>query len=225
MENQELIIDNTEELLSEELTAEAAESDVEQSEIAAQKPEDSDKLFTLRFRIPLEDYYQFHLIMGRENLKKGKRKTQILGLMELIFGVVFLVSVITTQVQASFFYYFIIAVLICMGLYGLTYYRFFYEKSLYKMVSKQHAKTPYLQKDIVVDFYPTKCVERIEENSNETFWYTIKSFRTTETLYMIMLDERRCMLIPKSQIGEQKEAFEKLMGEVCENFEKPRYEQ
>lgn len=207
-----------------ENTEQLEQPDDEEQEETENGTDEKNRLFTMRFRIPLEDYYQFHLIMGRDTLSKGKRKTQLLGLVEFVFGVIFLISLFTTDTQASGFYYFIIAVLIIMGAYGMLYHKYFYEKSLRRAVVRQYEKVPYLQNEIVIDFYPNKLVEHVQDQHVETFWHTIQEIRISEGLYMIMLAERRCLLVPKSSAGEQKEQFEALLAQVCENYEKPRCE-
>lgn len=182
------------------------------------------KLFTLCFRIPMEDYYNFHVIMGTENAKKSKRKTVLLGWVELIFGLGFLVSLLTTQTQGGLFYYFLIAVMIVMGLYGILFYRFFYPRSMRRAVTRQYEKTPYLQNEVEIDFYANRLIEHVQDKEAVTFWHSIKELRETDALYMVMIENNRCLLIPKSQVGEQKEALESLLRDVCANFEKPRYQ-
>ena len=39
-----------------------------------------------------------------------------------------------------------------------------------------------------------------------------------------MLEPRRCLLVPKSQIEPQIDAVEKFLAEMCENYEQPRYQ-
>ena len=165
-----------------ELLDEAAAGDVEVSEIRETEQRLA-KLFTLTYHIPFEDYVTFQMIMGRESIEKGRKRTILLGSIQLAFGIIYLAALWFMRIPMNGLSWFIVAVLIGSGIYGLCYYRFFYEKALRKML--------------------------------------IQSVRTSENLYMIMLDEKRCLLIPKQEIQAQAGALNALLEEVCKNFEKP----
>lgn len=184
----------------------------------------SSPLFSLTFRIPLEDYIRFHLVIGAENEKKGRKKTVLLGWAEFVIGVLLLISLFVSNTKNSLFFYFIIAVMILMGLYSITYYRFFYQKSLEKVLAKQHASTPYLQSDITIDLYKDKLTEHVQDKQADTPWDSIHEIKSTDALLMLMLDSKRCLLIPKSQLTpEELEKLERLLNEVSEKYGKPRY--
>lgn len=184
----------------------------------------SSPLFSLTFRIPLEDYIRFHLVIGAENEKKGRKKTVLLGWAEFVIGVLLLISLFVSNTKNSLFFYFIIAVMILMGLYSITYYRFFYQKSLEKVLAKQHASTPYLQSDITIDLYEDKLTEHVQDKQADTPWESIHEIKSTDALLMLMLDSKRCLLIPKSQLTpEELEKLERLLNEVSEKYGKPRY--
>ena len=184
----------------------------------------SSPLFSLTFRIPLEDYIRFHLVIGAENEKKGRKKTVLLGWVELVIGVLLLISLFVNDTKNGLFFYFIIAIMILMGLYSITYYRFFYKKALEKVLAKQHASTPYLQSDITVDFYEDRLTEHVQDKQADTPWDSIHEMKSTDALLMLMLDSKRCLLIPKSQLTpEELEKLERLLNEVSEKYGKPRY--
>jgi hypothetical protein len=110
------------------------------------------------------------------------------------------------------------------GLYSITYYRFFYQKSLEKVLAKQHASTPYLQSDITIDLYEDKLTEHVQDKQADTPWESIHEIKSTDALLMLMLDSKRCLLIPKSQLTpEELEKLERLLNEVSEKYGKPRY--
>lgn len=185
---------------------------------------DNKPLFSLKFRIPLEDYIQFHLVVGAASVKKGRKKTILLGWVEFLFGIAFLVAVLSKKTEGGLFFYVMIAIMIFMGLYSITYYRFFYQRSLRRVLGKQHAETPYLQNDILLDFYEDKLTEHVGDQQGDTQWDSIKEIKTTDTLLMIMLDAKRCLLIPKSQISPQElEQLEQLLEDVSKKYGKPRY--
>ncbi len=181
-------------------------------------------LFSLTFRIPLEDYIRFHLVIGAENEKKGRKKTVLLGWTEFVIGILLLVALFVSDVQNGLFFYFVIALMILMGLYSITYYRFFYRKSLEKVLAKQHASTPYLQSNITIDLYEDKLTEHVEDKQADTPWSAIHEIKSTDALLLLMLDTKRCLLIPKGQLSlDELEKLESLLDEVSEKYGKPRY--
>lgn len=181
-------------------------------------------LFSLKFRIPLEDYIQFHLVMGAESVKKGRKKTVLIGWVELVFGVVFLAALLAQQIEGSGFFYVVVAIMILMGLYSILYYRYFYKKSLRRVLTKQHAATPYLQSDILLDFYEDKLTEHVGEQKADTPWESIHEIKSTDSLFLVMLDTKRCLLIPKDQLSpEELEKLETLLEDVSKKYRKPRY--
>ncbi len=184
----------------------------------------SSPLFSLTFRIPLEDYIRFHLVIGAENEKKGRKKTVLLGWVEFVIGVLLLISLFVSDTESGLFFYFMIAVMILMGLYSITYYRFFYRKSLEKVLAKQHASTPYLQSDLTIDLYEDKLTEHVEDKQADTPWNAIHEIKSTDALLLLMLDTKRCLLIPKSQLSPvELEKLESLLDKVSEKYGKPRY--
>lgn len=181
-------------------------------------------LFSLKFRIPLEDYIQFHLVMGAESVKKGRKKTVLIGWVELVFGVAFLLALLAQQIEGSGFFYVVVAIMILMGLYSILYYRYFYKKSLRRVLTKQHAATPYLQSDILLDFYEDKLTEHVGEQKADTPWESIREIKSTDSLFLVMLDTKRCLLIPKDQLSpEELEKLETLLEDVSKKYRKPRY--
>lgn len=181
-------------------------------------------LFSLTYQIPLEDFIQFHMIMTADAVKKGKKKTAIIGWIEFLFAVGFMVALLTKQIEGHLFLYIAVTIMILMGLYSILFYRVFYEKSVRKVLTKQHASTRYLQSDILLDFYEDKITEHVEDKQADTPWETIREIKTSDTLFLLMLDEKRCLLIPKNQLSEQeREKLEQLLDEVSKNYGKPRY--
>ncbi|MBE6907039.1 MAG: YcxB family protein [Ruminococcaceae bacterium] len=184
----------------------------------------SSPLFSLTFRIPLEDYIRFHLVIGAENEKKGRKKTVLLGWVEFVIGVLLLISLFVSDTESGLFFYFMVAVMILMGLYSITYYRFFYRKSLEKVLAKQHASTPYLQSNLTIDLYEDKLTEHVEDKQADTLWNAIHEIKSTDALLLLMLDTKRCLLIPKSQLSPvELEKLERLLDKVSEKYGKPRY--
>lgn len=184
--------------------------------------EESGKLFCVQFQIPLADYTAFYEVMSRDALPKNQRKSFLTGLVEAGVGVIYFVAAASGAIESGPLSYLICAMLVLMGLYSMTYYKLFYKRALAKSVAKEYEKLSYLRSEIAVDFYPDKCVERVGEGKAEHLWSEIHSIRTTQQLYMIMLETKRCLLVPKSQIPNQLAQMDALIERVCREFKKPR---
>lgn len=183
-----------------------------------------DRLFTLRFKIPLEDYLTFYRMMTSGDEKKNKKKMTIVGAVEIVVGIIYLIMALTGVTESSIFTYVVCLMLLLMGVYGMTYYKYFYQGSLTRSVTKQYDKTPYFHSTMTIDFYPNRSVEHIGDQLVENLWSRIDSIKVSESAYMIMVDPKRCMLIPKGQIVGQTERMDALVELICENYEKKRYE-
>ena len=183
-----------------------------------------EKLFTLKFHLPLDDYIEFYRVMTADSIDKNKKRMTIMGAIVLVIGLFLLgttVAGINPMTPVSMI---LLLMVFFLGFRSLFYYKLFYDKALIRAVTKEYNKLNYLHAEMVVDFYPNKCVEHVNEQRVETYWHTIHSIRVSSGLYMIMLAERRCLLIPKSQAGEHREEMEALLSDICVNFEKKRYD-
>lgn len=195
----------------------------DQSQPATPPTDPNKMLFSLRYRIPVEEYYQFHLMMGAESANKNRKRTSLLGWVEVGVGVMLIGAMAFNKTDAGVFYFVLAAIMILMGLYGAFYYKLIYPRSLHKAVTKQYKNTPYLLSEIQVDFYPNRCVEHVGEKAADNFWHTIKDLRETPALFLIMLAERRCLLIPKTQLSDDdKQRMDDLFTLIHENYEKRR---
>ncbi|MCI8648617.1 MAG: YcxB family protein [Anaerotruncus sp.] len=213
-----------------EIEAVGAPVEEEQPAVAQTAPPEQqgdglEKELTLRYRIGLEDYFQFHKITGAPVIAKNKKKFTLIGGFEVLFGAGFLIYLLVMgenlKQQRNIGISILLAVLmLAMGLYSLTFYRYFYEGALRRTLKKQCAKTPYLQNEICVDLYPNKFVEYNEGKEYENFWRDIFEVRVSDTLFMVMLTATRCLLVPKNSIPEQVEEFDQFLGKICTNFEK-----
>lgn len=185
-----------------------------------QEPE-YEKLFTLKYRIQLDDYYQFHLITGAPAVKKNKKRMTILGVIEVVVGLAFLLM-LPYQESTGKMPFIIALLLVVMGAYGALYYRVFYHRTLRRVLKKQIAKTAYFKDDIRIDIYPNKFVEYNNSKSYETYWRTIKDVRYTDTLFMVMLTDTRCLLVPKGGLSqEDQDKFQAFLSQMAKNYEKP----
>ena len=185
-------------------------------------PEDLKKYLKLVYRVPLDVYVDFNRIFMVQNVKKAKKRTIILGVIEVIMGVAFLIAMLMGKVHSGLIYYVITFLLIAMGLYGMLYYKLLFEKSLRKTVKKHYEQNDYFQHDVIVKLYPNRFIEQSGEYKNVVYWYNIHEIREAENMFMIVFGDHRCLLIPKSEIPGQLQELNQRLEKVCTDFEKPR---
>lgn len=179
-----------------------------------------DAILEINYKIPLEDYLNFNFLTVNQTFKKQKKKAMILGTIELVMGILFLVSTLAMQGKIDLFIMILNIGLILMGLYSISFYKYFFPKSLKKSAMKQYEKNEYLQNTIHLGFYADKFVEQADDYSNDVFWEDIHSFRKSENLLMIMMSENRCVIIPKNQIPHELSEMEELFEVVSSKFNK-----
>ncbi|MEY8439333.1 hypothetical protein [Anaerotruncus colihominis] len=218
--------------IAQEETAQTPAGEKEPDTLAKQTDETADgetastheKLFTLKFHLPLDDYIEFYRVMTADSIVKNKKRMTIMGAIVVLIGLFLLGTTIAGINPMTPVSMILLLMVFFLGFRSLFYYKLFYDKALIRAVTKEYKKLNYLHAEMVVDFYPNKCVEHVNEQRVETYWHTIHSIRVSAGLYMIMLAERRCLLIPKSQAGEHRDDMEALINSICENFEKTRYD-
>ena len=182
--------------------------------------------FTLTYRISEEDLFAFHKITGAAQMEKNKKRMMIMGVIELIFGVFYLASILVSKIQSTPMQYLLGLFLAGMGLYGIFTNKNGYERQLRAAVKRQHKRTPYFQNDIQVDFYPHKCVEQLGKAGQETYWKDVRRVMQTERSYIIWIENKRCLLLSTSTLAQDtKETLSQYLREVCERYEKPLEEQ
>lgn len=189
--------------------------------VNGEQEKEQPKEFTLVYRISEEELYRFHTWISRDQLEKGRKRGKIMALIELVFGAAYLVSILVTGQSSTLINFLLAALLMGMGVFGLMFQKYGFEKQLHKAVSREHQKNPYFQNDIVVDFYPDKCVERMGEKSQNTFWKDIQAVFSGDWAQIISMEGKRCLLIPTGGLGEEKtEMLKAYFHRICQEFEK-----
>lgn len=186
-----------------------------------------EKTMTLRYNISADEFCDFQWLLGKKQFDKSIKRNTILGGIEIGLGVVYLISLVISSMTGNAIGgmtpYVMSLLIIGLGVYSLVYYRGMFNKRFYKMLKAQYEKTPYLKNEIVVDFYPNHVTEYFDEAPSDSYFYKMAGVRENERFFIVFLEERRCLLVPKAAITpEQVEALSAFLDEVCQNFEKPR---
>lgn len=108
---EEAVVSDTGEELAREFRAEADEGDVD----AAESRPKVKKLFTLNFALPLEDYLDFYRIMNAANVKKSKKKMTIMGAVEIVVGLLLVLSVAMGYSKATPLSWVLLAIIFLLG--------------------------------------------------------------------------------------------------------------
>ena len=92
------------------------------------------------------------------------------------------------------------AVLILLGIYGMLFYRYVFPSRLKKAAKKQYAGNPYLQNEVEFRFFEDAFREISAETDNTVDWEEVQRILYTDHLIVLMLANRRCVIIPRTSI-------------------------
>ena len=157
-------------------------------------------LFTIRQRIDEQTYEDFNFLMVEDMVKNKKRQVKVLGIIEIVIGVLFLLVTLFSQERANWVYSLLAAVLILLGIYGMLFYRYVFPSRLKKAAKKQYAGNPYLQNEVEFRFYEDAFREISAETDNTVDWEEVQRILYTDHLIVLMLANRRCVIIPRTSI-------------------------
>ena len=157
-------------------------------------------IYDLVYRITESDYEAFNLALIKKEVEKRKKRSRVLGIFEVIVGVLMLVSMLTAQAKSETLYYVLDILLILMGTYSLSFYKFIFPKKLKKASSKNYASNPYLNNDVHVTIYDDSVHEHSFEVDNIVEWDEFSKIQLTSTLLMLILKNNKCIIIPLREI-------------------------
>ena len=86
----------------------------------------------LKYKISQEEYIYYNMLYAHEAFKKKKKKTIILGALELITGLVIILAVFLSQMKSQEMIYILASLLVGLGIYSISFYTLIFPKSLRK---------------------------------------------------------------------------------------------
>jgi len=179
-------------------------------------PSDEKPLQTIEYKITLEQFLDFNRSVAEENYHTQKRKSVVMGIIEIIVGLLFIAVLLTQKRVVEHLNLFILlgSLLVFFGAYSVIFYKLIFPKQLTSSATKQYNKSEYLRGEILVKFYGDRLFEQSGTYSDSINWENTEGFRETPTLLQVMLKDTRCILIPKTQVlgqvNELKELFQKI---------------
>lgn len=199
---------------------EALEESLDQEDEEQEEEADLKCQIKLNYRITVDQFFNFQMNTSRTQVEKNKKRSVIISLVEIGFGLLYLAMLLLQYTDGSIWMYLVCLALIGVGSYSFFFYRYSYEKQLYKSVEKQHAGLEYFQNEIRLELFPNKCVERSGKMVKKTYWRNMWGVMHPGDAFYIMLDEKSCLLVPKEPLGEKAAEVEKFLRDICERFEK-----
>lgn len=161
-------------------------------------------VLTLEYTIKPEEYLHFNQYFAKENFKGKKNKTTLVGAIETVVALILLYATITGgEGQFRLMLVLLSAALVAFGLYSMLFYTVIFPWSLKRAARKNYDKSEYLKNPIRQDFYPDSLVETSQGVENRFYWNEITEIRETPILYMLILEEKRTILLPKASLGDQ----------------------
>lgn len=182
-------------------------------------------LAQIRYRISLEQYLDFNHSIAEQNFKAQRRKSVVMGTIEVIVGILFVISLLAQETQKrqqmnNFTLYLILGcVLIVLGLYSIIFYKLIFPRQLTKSATKQYNKSDYLRGEILVEMYEDHLFEESGTYSDSVNWEDTEGFRETPTMLQIMLKGTRCILIPKKQVPGRVNELRELFLNIAQQYD------
>ena len=122
----------------------------------------------------------------------------MLGIIEIVIGVAFLLVTLFSQERANWVYSLLAAVLILLGIYGMLFYRYIFPSRL-KKAARNNTQEPLSAKWVEFRFYEDAFREISAETDSTVDWG-----RSSGSLHRpfdrLMLANRRCVIIPRTSI-------------------------
>ena len=171
---------------------------------------------TIEYNITLDQFLDFNRSVAEENYHTQKKKSVIMGCIEVVVGLLFIAVLLTQKsvVERLNLFLALGVLLVFFGGYSVVFYKVIFPRQLTSSATKQYQKSDYLRGDILVKFYNDRLFEQSGSYSDTVNWEDTEGFRETPTLLQVILKDTRCILIPKtqvlSQVNDLKELFQKL---------------
>ncbi|WP_040195456.1 YcxB family protein [Candidatus Soleaferrea massiliensis] len=182
--------------------------------------------FDLCFRVTLDNYIKFNLLLTKDTVDRAKKRNRIVGVLEILVGVVFLViSLLQENLQGEWLFTAISAIIIVIGVISLIYYPYIFPGQMRKAGKKHYMKSRYLQSEIRIQISDSFFREISLGNQTDIYWEEIQGIKDADTMYLIVLEEKRCIIIPKKAFDESSlQEFEEFLESMMKRYDKQRIE-
>lgn len=181
----------------------------------------NEPVLNIEYKISLADYIYYNELYAKEAFKDKKKKSTLVGFAELITGIAIILYVFFKKFSDAQFVVLLSSILIGLGIYSLSFYRLIFPKSLKKAATEQYEKNNYFKNNINMIFYNNRLEEKAGEFQNVYKWNNIESFAKSPKLYFITIKDKRSILIPTENLGENKDFLDQLFENLSKKYNKP----
>ena len=204
---------------NENINADLFEDETEEVEVL-EKPEfESDKKFNFKFQVTREDFMDFNLVSINSVTKKSDKKNKLMGVVELVIGVLLIVYFFTAEIKPPIIYI-ALGVLLCLfSTVSLIFYPIFFPRALKKSINSAYDKSGYDNVDIELFIDNVRVLEKTSDGEKEHFWKLSNGVTETDNHYLLQLSEKTGMLIAKTTLGDDLSSFDEFLTGVCNHFE------
>lgn len=152
----------------------------------------------LQFSLSFENYYEYNRICSKLKIGKGLRSIFNTGVCMLVAGAVGAAAYfIKLSVEPLLLYVGVAAAVI--GIYMVLYSRLLFKRKLKKQVQKKFEAEDYFKTERTVEIFDD-CLLDYSENDEYRAGYSedLREFIETQNLFVVMVYDRRGIIIPKS---------------------------
>ena len=176
-------------------------------------------VISLHYPITEEDYIHFNNVVVSRQFAKSRKRTTTMGLVEMIVSLLLFFVVLTSENRNQFMVI-LCVIMFMLGLYSATFYLWMFPKYLKKAAQANYRKSRYLQNTINLYFYPDQLLERSTGQNITYDWYKMARIQEMDTMFLLIVNENRTVIIPKHAIGDDKYEVEEFLKAICKKFDK-----
>lgn len=202
-----------------ELREQGLRQDVEQENTEFLEPE-AEPVFDFRYTLSEQEYIDFNLMLFERNMAKSRRKTRILGILEVVISALMFV-LFFNQEGTSLLVKIMTFVLFFFGVFSITYYSYLFPKQLKKSVSKTYRESENLKGEFHIRLYDTFVRDTYEGKETDVAFSDIAGVLENDQYLLILLNDIQAFILPKRIFkGDTYDRLSDFLYRKCEEYEK-----
>ena len=184
------------------------------------KMDGKEERFGFTYRISLENYRDFNLMLVEYSMGKSRKKMRIFGILEVLVGILLLCSCIFSQGPGHALYYAMGFSLPVVGVFSLCYHTLIFPKQMKKSIERAYHESEYFAGELTVKLFDDRAEEQSGHLSGSAKWKDISQVVESERNLLIMMPGGRGIILPKEELGEKADAVSEFLKAVCKKNEK-----
>ncbi|MGL5973005.1 MAG: hypothetical protein ACRCZK_04785 [Oscillospiraceae bacterium] len=162
-------------------------------------------LYSFNYKITLEEYKEFNSEIAVKSIDKSMKKAKILGIIQIVIAVFYLVSFFIDREQMSLIYSVLAVIVLFVGIFGVFLYPKVFAKKLNKVVTKVYNEIDYFKNDISLEFYEDYVFEQNSEYKIKKQYSEIVFVDQSDNILAFLFDKNKmggAIIIPKISIDD-----------------------